>query len=55
MKTIEITWNNGTKSEIHSDRKMTETMIIGYIKDALKSGEEISGAELITNTGVVIR
>ena len=25
------------------------------IRDALKAGEEISGAELITNTGVVIR
>lgn len=39
MKTIEITWNDGTKSEIHSDRRMTKTMVIGYIKDALESGE----------------
>lgn len=39
MKMIEIIWNNGTKSEIRSGSKMTKTAILGYIKDALETGD----------------
>lgn len=39
MKTIEITWQDGTKSEIHSDKKMTKSAILGAIEDALKAGD----------------
>ncbi len=41
MKKIEFTWNDGTKTEIKSDKKMTKSTVLGYIKNALETGKAV--------------